>query len=74
MRSLCLVFLFVPHFALGVGPMMAKHGINVMPFDRPPAPVFLIPTICNNNMADVRTWETAATIAPRTSFPFSGVW
>jgi hypothetical protein len=73
MRSLCCVFLFVRHFALGIGPMLTKLGINIMPFDHTPAPVFLIPTMCGNNMEDFRTWETAATIAPRTSFPLNGV-
>jgi hypothetical protein len=72
-RSLSRVFRFVPHFALGIEPMLVEYGINVMLLDRTPALIFIIPTICNNNMADVRTWEKSATIAPRTSFPLNVV-
>jgi hypothetical protein len=59
-----------------IKPIFAEYGINVMLLDRTLAPIFLlvIPTVCNNNMADVRTWEKAAIIAPRTSWSLNVVW
>jgi hypothetical protein len=43
------------------GQILMKFGVDVMPL---PDPYFYIPTIGNSNMADARTCEVEATLAP----------